>query len=89
MWKFCLILGLSVWLVTGNPVAIEVDDNDYEEEDACLTSADSADPEKECIFPTLAIFWVKTIKSVHCTIILHAKRIFHLCFQNSFNKALI
>ena len=51
MWKFCLILGLSAWLVTGNPVAIEVDYNEYEEEDACLTSADSADPEKECTFP--------------------------------------
>merc|ERR1712109_67609 len=51
MLKFCLILGLSAWLVAGNPAPIEVDEPDYEDEDVCLTSADSADPEKECIFP--------------------------------------
>ena len=49
MWKFCLILGLSVWFVAGNPAPIEVEEE--EEEDVCLTSTDSTPPEAECVFP--------------------------------------
>jgi len=50
MLKLYLILGLTVYLVAGAPSPVEIED-EYEEEDACLTSADSEDPEKECIFP--------------------------------------
>ena len=49
MLKFYLILALPVYLVAGAPRP--EDEDEYEEENACLTSADSEDPEKECIFP--------------------------------------
>ena len=49
MWKLFVILGLSTCLVAGLPKPVETDE-EYED-DVCLTSADSEDPEKECIFP--------------------------------------
>merc|ERR1712180_308761 len=49
MWKFFLFLGLSASLVLAIP---QPEDEYYDYgEDVCLTSADSEDPEKECIFP--------------------------------------
>ena len=52
MWRFFLILGLSICLVAGIPKPEDEEyEDEYEEEDVCLTSADSEDPGKECIFP--------------------------------------
>ena len=53
MWKLFVILGLSASLVAGVPKPVETDE-EYED-DVCLTSADSEDPEKECIFPFKSI----------------------------------
>ena len=52
MLKICLFLGLSACLVVGNPLSkIDEYDDEYEEEDVCLTTSDSEAPEQECIFP--------------------------------------
>merc|ERR1711962_802202 len=53
MRKFCLILGLNLWLVFGNPTPIDEEKDEYEDYgmDVCLTSADSEAPEAECVFP--------------------------------------
>ena len=52
MLKICLFLGLSACLVVGNPLSkIDEYDDEYEEQDVCLTTSDSEAPEQECIFP--------------------------------------
>ena len=50
MLKTCLILGsFGIFLVAGLPVPQE--EEEYDDEVVCLTSKDSKDPEKECVFP--------------------------------------
>ena len=51
MLKICLLIALSVCMAVAIPTPQEYD---YEEEAVCLTSADSMDPEKECVFPFTA-----------------------------------
>ena len=51
MLKLFLIIGLSVCMAVAIPTPQEYD---YEEEAVCLTSSDSMDPEKECVFPFTA-----------------------------------
>jgi len=53
MLRFALIIGLSTCLVFGIPSPVEIeDDYEYDQgETLCLTSKDSKDPEKECVFP--------------------------------------
>ena len=54
MLKTFLILGsFGIFLVAGLPAPQEGEEYDYEYADVgvCLTSKDSKDPEKECIFP--------------------------------------
>merc|ERR1711936_229930 len=48
MLRLFLIIGLSTSLVAAIPRPQE---DDYEEEEVCLTAKDSLDPEKECVFP--------------------------------------
>merc|ERR1711971_1032191 len=43
MLKFCLIIGLSTCMVVGFP--------NPQEDDVCMTTADSHVPEKQCVFP--------------------------------------
>ena len=60
MLKTCIILGsFGIILVAGLPVDIDVTElpapqdeyDEYADEDVCLTSEDSKDPNKECVFP--------------------------------------
>ena len=52
MLKVFLLIGLSACLALGNPLSkTDEYDDEYEEEEVCLTSADSEAPNTECVFP--------------------------------------
>ena len=52
MLKVFLLIGLSACLALGNPLSkTDEYDDEYEEEEVCLTSAYSEAPNTECVFP--------------------------------------